>query len=378
MEFQEVKVKYIPKPLNIFELNQLHYENIEEELSCKSTKDVKDKDVTNKETFDKTVNSGLSCTVCNLNHFINIKDQREHFKLDWHRFNLNRKLKKLPPVDENKFEELIEDLSSISGSEDEENYSNKLKDLTVDGEKEEEEEEEEEVMKEGSIVWYKQKDSSEVLGFYKKIVGEQDNKVIDKRTLKHKLDEHKQNLWAFIMLGGGHFAAAIFDNFNYDKKNSKPNMILHKTFHKYTVRRKQGGGQSSNDNSKGTAHSAGSYIRRQQEAVLKQDIYDLLTKWKPKLDQCNKIFIRAPSSNYKILYNFDEPVISPKDKRVCKFPITTRRPTLKELTRLYHEFIWVKVGEVTSATNSVKPKEASKESKMELPENIVKPKEKKN
>ena len=42
--------------------------------------------------------------------------------------------------------------------------------------------------------------------------------------------------WAVFMLGGGHFAGAIFN---------KGIAILHKTFHCYTVRAKQGGSQGS-------------------------------------------------------------------------------------------------------------------------------------
>ena len=46
-----------------------------------------------------------------------------------------------------------------------------------------------------------------------------------------------QNLisqWAVFMLGGGHFAGAVF-------RGAEP--VLHKTFHCYTVRAKQGGSQ---------------------------------------------------------------------------------------------------------------------------------------
>lgn len=65
------------------------------------------------------------------------------------------------------------------------------------------------------------------------------------------------------MLGGGHFAGAVF-------KGTEP--ILHKTFHCYTVRAGQGGGQSSRDNKSGGSQpkSAGASLRRYNEQALVQ------------------------------------------------------------------------------------------------------------
>ena len=45
-------------------------------------------------------------------------------------------------------------------------------------------------------------------------------------------------------------------------------MVAHKTFHHYTVRRKQGGSQSSRDSQGNAPKSAGASLRRQQEAAL--------------------------------------------------------------------------------------------------------------
>nr|CAD7459685.1 unnamed protein product [Timema tahoe] len=69
--------------------------------------------------------------------------------------------------------------------------------------------------------------------------------------------------WAIIMLGGGHFAAAIFHG---------SEVVVHKTFHSYTVRAGQGGGQSSRDSRSGGSHpkSAGASLRRYNEASLLQ------------------------------------------------------------------------------------------------------------
>ena len=52
--------------------------------------------------------------------------------------------------------------------------------------------------------------------------------------------------WADIMLGGGNFAGAVF---------RAGDLWVHKTFHIYTVRAKQGGSQGSADNKSGGSTS---------------------------------------------------------------------------------------------------------------------------
>lgn len=79
--------------------------------------------------------------------------------------------------------------------------------------------------------------------------------------LKEACVNNKQ--WAILMLGGGHFAGAIF-------QGQEP--ILHKTFHCYTVRAGQGGSQSSRDGKSGGSQpkSAGASLRRYNEQALVQ------------------------------------------------------------------------------------------------------------
>lgn len=57
-------------------------------------------------------------------------------------------------------------------------------------------------------------------------------------------------------------------------------MLVHKAFHHYTVRRKQGGSQSSRDNQGNAPRSAGASLRRQQETALAEvgDIPAVLVK----------------------------------------------------------------------------------------------------
>ena len=55
-------------------------------------------------------------------------------------------------------------------------------------------------------------------------------------------------------------------------------MLAHRCFHRYVTRRKAGGRQSAADASK-TIKSAGSSIRRHNEAMLARESRELLASW---------------------------------------------------------------------------------------------------
>ncbi|VDP94525.1 unnamed protein product [Echinostoma caproni] len=76
--------------------------------------------------------------------------------------------------------------------------------------------------------------------------------------------------WAVLLYSGGKFAGGIFDGLNE---------VVHKTLHHYTVRAKQGGGQSAYDASNGGmggAKSAGASLRRHGEMAIRAEISQLL------------------------------------------------------------------------------------------------------
>lgn len=155
-----------------------------------------------------TVSSNKSCSTCGVT-FDSTDEQRAHFKLDWHRFNIANKLKgNLKAITEEQFEEQLDNLS-LSGSESDESET------------------EEDILSEKTsrlpkLFMTNSDNPLQVYSIYRAILPD----LKEKTTLK----------WAVFMLGGGHFAGAIFDN---------GIAILHKTFHCYTVRAKQGGSQGS-------------------------------------------------------------------------------------------------------------------------------------
>lgn len=139
-----------------------------------------------------------------------------------------------------------------------------------------------------------------------------------------------QGPWAIFMLAAGHFAAAVFD---------KGEVTIHKCFHRYVVRAKAGTLQSVRDAKGGGSKikSAGSGLRRYNEAALQADIRQLILTWKPHLDKCSVIFTRVSVHSRDVLFGGKptEGRLEKHDARIRSIPFPTNRPTLKELTSVY-------------------------------------------
>ena len=149
--------------------------------------------------------------------------------------------------------------------------------------------------------------------------------------LRALLNEPQPWRWAVLMSGGGHFAAAVFEN---------RRIVVSKTFHRYTTRRKQGGSQSANDQAKGKAKSAGAALRRYNERALEADIHGLLRQWRGHLDACQLVFLAIPSQlGRSTIFDTgtitEAPVLRADDPRVRRVPFTTRRPTKTEVERVH-------------------------------------------
>ncbi|XP_074279954.1 uncharacterized protein LOC141605177 isoform X2 [Silene latifolia] len=286
-----------------------------------------------------------SCNTCKA-EFESLFDQRSHFKSDLHRFNVKLSLAGKDPVKEDDLDELTADsfhndfdVSSISGSEDEddrssralnsinETYAQSLKNKIFirlkSGEK--------------VSVW-----KSLLLTDSKTISCENDQFVVvdDNVTvpclrevdviekLKILTHEPRDNTHFRIVLlaSGGHFAGCVFDG---------TTTVAHKTFHRYVVRAKAGKRQSAKDGSGKSIHSAGASLRRYNELALKKNIQELLASWKPYFDASSCVFIYAPSNNRQVFYNGDTPLFSNQSCDVKGIPFSIRRPTLKEARRIY-------------------------------------------
>ncbi|KAJ3322192.1 Ankyrin repeat and zinc finger domain-containing protein 1 [Boothiomyces sp. JEL0866] len=249
-----------------------------------------EQEVVQEEEEIKVEEGGIPCTTCV------ISTTKSHFKSDLHLYNLKRKVKLLKPLTEEEFDDKS-DISSI----DEDSSDDEV-----------------EPVKQGTpFAEFKIKDK--YLQVYKQVLSK------DPKEWKSSLLELQQrNTFTLLMMASGHFSAMVID--------SEKKQLAHKTFHRYTTRRKQGGAQSGNDNSKGKANSAGAQIRRYNEQVLREEIQQLLKDWKQLINESKYVFIKCPVQSRSVIL-FDEKIINPE--KVRSFPFITNRPTLQELSRAF-------------------------------------------
>ena len=220
-------------------------------------------------------------------------------------------------------------------------------------------------------------DTGKCYGVYKTVINAIDSPNFDPLSALKSItfdstspmpkDPIESGISAIFMLSSGHFAGAIISHLPHSTKGNKGTvaelqlqsvrLLAHKTFHRYTTRRKQGGSQSAMDDAKGKANSAGSTLRRYNEQALGKDVETLLDEWKPLIDQCSSIFIRGSGKGGKnargtglIVREGKDPkaIIKTGDKRVKMIPFATKRPTTMELKRAWCELSYLKVIDVPS------------------------------
>lgn len=349
-----------------------------------------------------------ACSLCGLT-FATTLDQRGHLKSDLHQYNLKQKIRGQKPVSEAEFEELIGDLDqSLSGSDSDDSDEDEdtakrdstltalLKKQATLAEKQHKSKDDEDAgedrgRKRGKrpLIWF----GSPVLpenhyyGIYRALftdeeLAQEENIVeaLKKRQLppltlpKVAKDgtlppiAYKGPHIFMCMIGGGHFAAMVVSLSPRKTKsgpgpmNREATVLAHKSFHRYTTRRKQGGSQSANDNSKGYANSAGSSLRRYNEAALVDDIRQLLSDWKGLVDTSELLFVRASGmANRRTLFGpYEGQVLRANDPRIRGFPFNTRRATQDELMRSFIELTRLKVKEIRPVSRKASPEASTK------------------
>ena len=340
---------------------------------------------------ESTVASSTSCSLCNVT-YQNVQEHRSHVRSDHHRYNVKAQLRGNATLDEVQFTKAVGELDeSISGSEssesdEEEGEGNADTTLTAllkrQAKLSETNEEAATTVKKGHgkqpLFWLSSSGlpPNKSLGVYRAIFSniEQDepDHLVDtlrKKQLAPVKARTSNNTQAqdepstssphifMCMIGGGHFAAMLVSlapeihRKQGGVEDRQARVIAHKTFHRYTTRRKQGGSQSASDASRGAAHSAGSSLRRHNEAVLEKDIRDLLADWRQMIDTAELLFVRASGkTNRRILFEkYDGSVLRANDPRLRGFPFNTRRATQGELMRSFKELTRVKVSEIDEA-----------------------------
>ena len=363
----------------------------------------------------RDVPSSTTCALCQAS-FPTVIEQREHVKSDLHRYNLKAGLKGCPPVDDSTFNRLIGDLdeslsgsqSSDSGSEDDQGSENPrgptltalLKSQAKISQQNEDEgsycKQEQNGSGNPPVIWLSSSKLPDdtFLGVYRASLTEAERdrdlveviraKQLKPVQLKHSSSEIQTATQNYVtyspqyflcMIGGGHFAAMIISLAPEIRKGPggqeerHPIVKAHKTFHRYTTRRKQGGSQSANDNAKGNAHSAGASIRRYNELALEVDVRGVLSDWKDMIDNSELLFIRATgSTSRRTLYGpYEGQVLRASDARVRGFPFSTRRATQAELMRSFTELTRLKVSTVSQSALAAAAAEQEKATKPTKP-----------
>ncbi|KAL3970046.1 Rho family GTPase 1 [Sarotherodon galilaeus] len=318
------------------EVNPVLKEGVITDLSsdCVEIRSAEDDTQEGESSLVREVSEKMVCSACRC-PFTNREEQREHYKLDWHRFNLRQKMAVLPPLTAEEFERKTGagDLSSISGSESDSEEEDSDSDAGVKSRTVSDKD----IESSGETPLTAGRLSSKLV--FQNSAG--DYLLVYRCILKGKFqldDEHdagsslkaitNKTVWVILMTGGGHFAGAVFEG---------KQVLLHKTFHRYTVRAKRGTAQGLRD-SQNRSHapkSAGAALRRHNEAALVKDIQDLLVTWAEHLKAASKIFIRAPSYNKTIFFGGRGCPLDKKDPRICTIPFATRRATFREVQRVH-------------------------------------------
>uniref|UniRef100_A0A672T7Y4 Ankyrin repeat and zinc finger peptidyl tRNA hydrolase 1 n=1 Tax=Sinocyclocheilus grahami TaxID=75366 RepID=A0A672T7Y4_SINGR len=255
------------------------------------------------------VSDKMFCSACRC-HFESREEQMEHYKLDWHRFNLRQRLEGRSVV-------TVEDVIFLEDGD--------LGDEVGPEETESALDTDQSTCRLSTKAVF-QNMQGQFLSLYRCVL--QNKKDNEEDLVSSLLKISNNTIWVILMTGGGHFAGAVFKG---------KEIVQHKTFHRYTVRAKRGTAQGLRD-SQNRSHapkSAGAALRRYNEAALHKDIHDLLESWAEYLKEASAIFLRAQSYNKTIFLGGRGAPLDKKDQRVRVLPFATRRATFSEIQRVF-------------------------------------------
>jgi len=318
------KVQELFKDIKLFNMTSVQSEDKhvasdeEDETACSETE------------AEDPESVAMQCSYCQA-RFQSVEEQRLHYKLDWHRYNLKQSLSGRPSVTEERFEKVLDELEN--------DEDNEISGSGEDSDEAEKESDTEDAMP-GNPRLIFVTGPGKLVALHKALL--LDSRRSRSEAGSEELAARVRSLpattrWAVLMLGGGHFAGAVFHG---------REAVLHKTFHAYTVRAKQGGSQSSADQRGGHHKSAGASLRRYNEMALLQHIQAIVEQWAEHLAACHLIFYRAASSNKTSLFK----IINKDDERLRTIPFQTRRATFNEVKRVHETLMRVEIlGDVEDA-----------------------------
>jgi hypothetical protein len=152
---------------------------------------------------------------------------------------------------------------------------------------------------------------------------------------------HADSQTAIVLSSGGSFAIGVQRGGRW---------LLHRTLHRYTTRRKQGGLQSSKDSAAGhnAPRSAGATLRRYNQVRLEEDVRSVLSEWRAALRECALVFVFAPGQNRSLIFFAGSP-LARDDTRVRSVTVPVRAISFGELQRVHKQLTHAQLAWVDDA-----------------------------
>jgi hypothetical protein len=163
------------------------------------------------------------------------------------------------------------------------------------------------------------------------------------------LDRAQHALIAVFLCAGGYFSAAIC-------QAGQP--LIHKSLHRYVVRKQQGGRQVSKDAAVSRSiRSVGSSLRRHHEVRLREEVRGIISAWHSHLSRADLIVVYAPGTvNKQIMFESSQAsslqphksaaiadCLDSKDPRVVSCPFVVGRATLQQALSVYRTLCTVQL-----------------------------------
>ncbi|KGL77735.1 Ankyrin repeat and zinc finger domain-containing protein 1, partial [Tinamus guttatus] len=266
----------------------------------------------------------MFCSTC-AQAFDSREEQTEHYRLDWHRFNLKQRLRGRRALPADSFEEKTRsgDVSSISGSDSESSDSSSESDSLPPAN---DSPGTPQIPRSHKVLFRNAR--GQLISAYRCVLGTGQATGPVFQGVSEEPAELVASLqsisasarWVVLMMGGGHFAGAVFQG---------PEVQEHKTFHRYTVHA-PGGCLGWHRAAAGQRSRMGT---PRCPPLPPQEIQDLLAGWAHHLQEAERIFLRAPRQNRALLFGGRNPPLTRGDPRVQHIPLSTRRATLWEVLR---------------------------------------------
>lgn len=258
-----------------------------------------------------TASSVASCRLCGIDSFsLGVTEQRQHFKSAWHLHNLANMQRDESAISSDEFAKLEEEdeedeyvSSSSSGEEDDDTAAPPV-----------------------------EKSHFSIFSLVNSPVSARTHALACRTITELSFCLSQPTLtWGVILYRSGHFAAAVFEN---------GKAVQHKTEHRYTTRKKQGGSQASHDTKSHKAKSAGAQLRRYGEQTMRERVSKVLAEW-PQWRQCDKVYFTIPERARSLFFtkklsDAKDGRFLKHDPRCCKIPFMTQRPTLDECERVFN------------------------------------------